>query len=49
LLKETEPDKCTDIDEKRESIEERFAQIVQPLEEKKYSSNGLEKIFVTIS
>jgi spectrin beta len=45
LLKETEPDKCTDIDEKRESIEERFAQIVQPLEEKKKQLQQQKRMF----
>ncbi len=45
MLKETEPDKCTDIDEKRESIEERFAQIVQPLEEKKKQLQQQKRMF----
>jgi len=45
LLKETEPEKCMDIDEKRESIEERFAQIVQPLEEKKKQLQQQKRMF----
>jgi len=45
LLKETEPEKCDDIDEKRERIEERFAQIVQPLEEKKRQLQQQKRMF----
>ncbi len=35
LLKESEPEKSRDIDEKREKIEERFADILGPIEENK--------------
>ena len=45
LLKETEPEKAADIDCKRSEIEERFAQIVQPLEEKKKQLQQQKRMF----
>lgn len=45
LLKETEPEKAKDIDAKRERIEDRFSQIVQPLEEKKKELQAQKRVF----
>lgn len=45
LLKETEPEKAQDIDTKRGEIEERFTQIVQPLEEKKKQLQQQKRMF----
>ena len=45
LLKESEPEKSADIDSKRERIEERFSQIVQPLEEKKKELQQQKRVF----
>ena len=45
LLKETEPEKAADIDGKREEIEERFVQIMQPLEDKKRQLQQQKRMF----
>ena len=45
LLKESEPEKAQDIDSKRERVEQRFAQIVQPLEEKKQELQQRKRVF----
>jgi len=45
ILKETEPDKAHDIDIRRQQIEERFVQIVQPLEEKKKQLQQQKRMF----
>ena len=45
MLKESEPEKASDIDQKREYIEARFADIVQPLEEKKKQLQAQKRVF----
>ncbi len=45
LLKENEPEKAGDIDAKREYIEARFSDIVQPLEEKKKQLQAQKRVF----
>lgn len=45
LLKETEPEKAQDIDVKRGEIEERFEQIMQPLEDKKKQLQQQKRMF----
>ncbi len=45
LLKESEPEKAADIDSKRGEIEERFEQIMQPLEDKKKQLQQQKRMF----
>lgn len=45
FLKENEPEKANEIDNKRGEIEERFHQIVQPLEEKKKQLQQQKRMF----
>lgn len=45
FLKENEPEKAAEIDTKRGEIEERFSQIVQPLEEKKKHLQQQKRMF----
>jgi spectrin beta len=45
FLKENEPDKAAEIDTKRGEIEDRFHQIVQPLEEKKKQLQQQKRMF----
>jgi len=45
LLKESEPEKAADIDLKRGEIEERFEQIMQPLEDKKKQLQQQKRMF----
>ena len=45
LLKEAEPEKSAEIDQKRKFIEERFSQIVQPLSEHKRRLQQQKRVF----
>lgn len=45
LLKQTEPEKSDEIDAKRYAIEQRFSEIVQPLEEHKKELQQQKRVF----